>query len=222
MNPNRLSIDITERILEYDPVLLTSWRNPGWWDAEGWREVVPEADWHWASARWRIQAARGYHFVEVMYMRLAEAEGFRGRYEGYNFFKPPVRLRPKTSPGTRSSSRPSDQTGWPASKRPRTTTGWRTTCRPRRTYSCTARRAVHRSGPVRRAQAQRPIARKQLLGLALIQDIFESLLRSRVTFLSAPGDAEAVPPRMAATRLHTPVTRHARATAIPTHRSDPC
>ncbi len=47
----------------------------------------------------RTQAIRGYHFVEVMYMRVVEAEGLSWEYEGYDFFEPPTGTAARSDSG---------------------------------------------------------------------------------------------------------------------------
>ena len=175
MDPDRLSIELTERILEYDPALLAQWRDPGWWDAEGWREVVPETEWHWAPERWRIQAARGYHFVEVMYMRLAEAEGFRCRYEGYNFFEPPSPTATQNLAGYAliESAFGADRL---ARLQEAAHNYWMAYELPATPDLFVYRQEGEAIVPVRFVELKHKdaIARKQALGLALIQEILEA------------------------------------------------
>lgn len=86
----RLSIEVTERVIEYALEVHAQWRDAAWWDAEGWRDVLPETEWHRALTHFRTQAVRGgYHFVEVLYMQAVESEGLNFQYEGYDFFEPP-------------------------------------------------------------------------------------------------------------------------------------
>ena len=52
--------------------------------------MVPESEWHRVLTHMRTQAIGGYHFVEVMYMRVVTAEGLSWEYEGYDCFEPPT------------------------------------------------------------------------------------------------------------------------------------
>ncbi len=96
---NRLSIEVTERVLEYAPEVYAQWRDPAWWEAEAWRDFIPRSEWHRVLTHMRTQAIRGYHFVEVMYMRVVEAEGLSWEYEGYFFFEPPTGTAARSDSG---------------------------------------------------------------------------------------------------------------------------
>jgi hypothetical protein len=86
-----LAIAITERRLPYDPNLRDRWRDPAWWEAGGWRSVLPEQEWR-RLTKFKHQAAGGlvgYHFVEVLQMRALATEGLCWLYENYDLFRPP-------------------------------------------------------------------------------------------------------------------------------------
>jgi len=87
---HRLSIEVIERVLEYAPETYAEWRDPDWWEAEAWRDFIPRSEWHRVLTHMKNQAIGGYHFVEVMYMRVVEAEGLNWEYESYDFFEPPT------------------------------------------------------------------------------------------------------------------------------------
>jgi hypothetical protein len=89
-DPNKLTIEVVERVSQYDPALRIQWRDPGWWDAEGWKDFLPEREWHRAQSKFRTQAIQsGFYFVEVLHMRALEAQDLSWRFEGYDFFEPP-------------------------------------------------------------------------------------------------------------------------------------
>jgi len=92
-DPAALTIEIEEQLLPYSQTALEQWRDATWWASEGWRGILPEAEWHRVD-KFRNQAAgglAGYHFVEVLQMRSLAEQGLNWLYENFDFFKPPGR-----------------------------------------------------------------------------------------------------------------------------------
>lgn len=96
-----LTIEIQEELQPYCAADLNRWRDPAWWAAEEWRQVLPEPEWHRVD-KFRNQAAGGlvgYHFVEVLQMRALAEQGLSWLYENYDFFRPPGRMSKIFAPG---------------------------------------------------------------------------------------------------------------------------
>ncbi len=186
MDPNRLSIEVTERLLEYAPEVYARWRDPAWWDAEGWREVVPEAEWHRVLTHMRTQAIGGYHFVEVMYMRVVEAEGMRWEYESYDFFEPPTGTAARSGSGYAKvvAAFGEEKLGRLHEAAGRYRLAYGDLPATRDIFVC--RQDGAKVTPVRFVELKHKdaMASRQLLGLALIQDILESPVEI-VRFVSA-------------------------------------
>jgi hypothetical protein len=83
-----IAIDITEELSPYSPIDRERWCNPEWWASGQWRQVLPEPEWY-RVAKFRNQAGRGYHFVEVLQMRALAEQGANWAYENFDFFVPP-------------------------------------------------------------------------------------------------------------------------------------
>jgi len=183
---HRLSIEVIERVLEYAPETYAEWRDPDWWEAEAWRDFIPRSEWHRVLTHMKNQAIGGYHFVEVMYMRVVEAEGLNWEYESYDFFEPPTGRAARSDSGY---AKMVAAFGEKKLARLQEAAG-----RYRLAYgdlAATPDIFVYRHdgaevAPVRFVEVKHKDAmrQRQLLGLALIQDILESPVEV-VRFVSA-------------------------------------
>jgi hypothetical protein len=77
----KLTIKLTETLLDYDPAELQKWKS-------GDLGVLPAGESHRLS-KYRIQCRVGNHFGEVCVMRELEKEGYSWYYENYKIFREP-------------------------------------------------------------------------------------------------------------------------------------
>jgi hypothetical protein len=86
---------LIETIAYYEPGALERWRDS---TSEAWIELIPRPYRHLES-RWRLQAAIGFHFVEICQLRALHEQGLACQYEDFDLMVPPGRTAKKNAIG---------------------------------------------------------------------------------------------------------------------------